>query len=118
MHNIKKITVNSFAWYKDNIASVVFIIFLHIAISYVVNLPYINIFTSLFSFLPWLIDWIAVVILFRPASTIILKAGLLLFVVNILFALLKIGQIVELIGNISYLMIATYILISLKEIKK
>jgi len=118
INKIKHPSQEIFLWYEKHIAKILLIVILHIASHYFVNLPYINIFTSLFSFLPFLIDWMAIIVLFKPRAKLILYSGLFLFMVDIIFSLMSVRSIAEQIGNVSYLMLATYVLISLKEIRK
>lgn len=117
MNRVKEYIFRTYKWYGSNMQKIIFVIGLHIVLSYLVNLPYINIFTSLFSFLPYLFDWIAILILFKPRKELILKVGLLLFVINYFFALIKINVILEAIGEVSFLMIGTYVIFSLRELR-
>lgn len=117
--NIAKIFIaKQYSWYVINLQKIIFVVGLHIVSSYVVKLPYINIFASLFSFLPYLVSWIAILILFRPKKELILKVGLLLFLVSFFFAVVKLNFVLEVIGQASFFMIGTYIILSLREIKK
>lgn len=118
MNRIKTFTAKQYNLYGANLQKIIFVIGLHIVLSYFVKLPYINIFTGLFSFLPYLFDWIAILILFKPRKELILKTGLLLFVVSFFFALIKLNIVLEVLGQASFLMIGTYIILSLREIRK
>lgn len=118
MNRVKEYIFRTYKWYGSNMQKIIFVIGLHIVLSYLVNLPYINIFTSLFSFLPYLFDWIAILVFFRPRKELILKVGLLLFVVDYFFALIKLNFALDVTGQISYLMIGTYILLALRELRE
>lgn len=118
MNRIKAFIARQYSLYVANLQKIIFVVSLHIASSYFVKLPYINIFTGLFSFLPYLFDWIAILILFKPKKELILKTGILLFVVSFFFTLIKLNVVLEILGEISFLMIGTYVLLSLREIRK
>lgn len=118
MNRIKTFISKQYSLYVVNLQKIIFVVGLHIVLSYFVKLPYINIFTGLFSFLPYLFDWIAILILFKPKKELILKTGLLLFAVSFFFALIKLNIVLETLGEVSFLMIGTYIILSLHEIKK
>lgn len=118
MNKIKKYFSKQYRWYKLNLQKIVFVVGLHLVSSYIVNLPYINIFTSLFSFLPFFLDWIAILILFKPAKESILKTALFLFVFGYFFQLLKVNFVLEVLGQVAFFMIAAYVILSLHEIKK
>ncbi len=118
MNIIKTYISKQYNWYVANLQKIILIAGLHIILSYFVKLPYINIFTSLFSFLPFLVDWIAILILFKPKKELIFKIGLLLFVASFFLALLRLKYVLEVLGEISFLMIGTYIILSLRELRK
>ncbi len=118
MNTIKEYFLRNYKWYSQNVPKIVFVVGLHIISSYIVNLPYINILASLFSFLPFFFDWIAILILFKPSKNQILKIGLLLFVFGYFVGLLKVSSVLEIVGQASFFAIATCVFLSLKEIKK
>jgi len=118
MNRIKIYFSRQYSWYVINLQKILFVAGLHLISSYFVNLPYINIFASLFSFLPYFFDWIAILILFKPKKELILRVGLSLFVVSFFFALIKLNFLLEALGEVSFLMIGTYIILSLRELKK
>ncbi|GEM_PF-5024315 len=117
MNRVKEYLSETYKWYGSNMQKIIFVIGLHIVLSYFVNLPYINIFTSLFSFLPYFFDWIAILILFKPKKELILKTGILLFAVSYFFALIKLNFVLEVLGEVSFFMIGTYVILSLREIR-
>lgn len=114
----KSQTVKFYTWFQNNLAKIVFIMVLHLVTSRVMNLPYFNIFASLFSFSPFLFDWIAILFLFKPRKETILVTGLSLFALSFIFAVFQLQTILEFLGEISYLLIGTYIIFSLRELKK
>lgn len=61
---------------------------------------------------------IAILILFKPKKELILKTGLLLFVVSFFYASIKLNIVLEVLGEISFLMIETYIILCLRELRK
>lgn len=104
-------------FYKENHVKIIFVYILHLVVSYLVNLPYINIFAGLFSFLPYLFDWIAIMVLFKPSRDLIFRTGIYLFIVSFFFSLFNLKNALEFLGGAIYLMIGTYIIFSLKELK-
>lgn len=116
--NIKNFFTGWYTWYDTNLAKILFIVLIFIASYYIVNLPYINIFTSIFLFLPYLIAWLGILALFRPKKDRILRAGIMLFAINFIFSLFRLRYISEILGDISYFMIATYIFITIKDMRK
>lgn len=118
MNKLKKFFTNIYPYYSKHVQKITFVIIVHFVSSYVINLPYINIFTSYFSFLPYFVDWVVILILFKPKKEIILKIGFLLFIVSFLFEVIRISFFLENLGQISFLMLGTYVMLVLKEIKK
>ncbi len=113
--NINKFLVQTFGWYESNLSKIILIIGAHFSISYIVNQPYINIVTSLFFFLPYVVDWILILILFNPKKIYLLKIGFILFFVSIFFALLKLDFVLEVFGQIIYLLIGTFVIMLIYE---
>lgn len=118
MNRVKEYLSEIYKWYGSNIQKIIFVVGLHFISSYFVSLPYINIFTSLFSFLPYFFDWIAILILFKPRKDLILEIGLFLFIIAFPLALLRMESFLEVIGGLSFFMIGTYIIFSLHELRK
>src|SRR5438046_848227 len=117
MNKIKNYFSKHYAWYSQNAQKVVFIVGLHFVSSYIVNLPYVNILAGLFAFLPYLFDWIAILILFKPNKELILKIGLFLFVIGYFVSLLKLNSVLEVVGQVGFFAIGTYVVLSLRELK-
>lgn len=114
---IKNLINKLYGFYKENHVKVIFVYILHLVISYFVNLPYINIFASLISFLPYLFDWIAIILLFKLQRNLIFKTGIYLFAIGFFFNLFNVKSVLEFLGGSIYLMIGTYVILSLKELK-
>ncbi len=115
---LKDYISRSYNWYKENHAKIIFVYIIHLVSYYLVNLPYINIIASLFLFLPYVIDWIVIMILFKPQKDLILKTGIGLFIISYLFVIVHISVALEFLGGMSYIMIGTYVILVIKEIKK
>lgn len=118
MDKLKNYFSKQYKWYSLNVEKIFFVVGLHFILLYIVNLPYVNIFTSLFAFLPYLFDWIAILILFKPNKELILKIGIVLFFVGFIFALVKLSYPLEILGQISFFLIGTYIILVAKEVKE
>ncbi|HSW98145.1 MAG TPA: hypothetical protein VLF89_10045 [Candidatus Saccharimonadales bacterium] len=113
-NSIKKIYLG----YEKNIAKILFILLLHFCVSSLVNLPYLNLINILIVFFPYLVDWVAFLILFRPQKELVLLVGICLFIPACIFAIIGFTAPLEISGDISYLLLATYIILSLTEIRK
>ncbi len=118
MKRIRKYFFKIYSWYGLNVAKIIFVVGLHFISSYVVNLPYINILTGLFSFLPYFFDWLAILILFKPSKNQILKIGISLFILGFPLALIRLNFALEVLGQASFFAIGTYVIMSLREIRK
>lgn len=117
MKLIKEYLSKKYNWYDINAHKIVLVVGLHLVSSFLLTLPYINLFAGLFSFSPYLVDWIAILVLFRPRKEMILKIGLLLFGLSYICTLTKVDFAVEILGQITFFMIGTYVVLSLKEIR-
>lgn len=115
--NVKNKFVKRYAWLQKNAMNVFIVVVMHLVTSSILSLPYFNLLYIVFGFIAFLIDWILVLILFKPSKENILKFGLSMFVISFPLAVVDAKWPVEMLGNFSYLMIATYILFSLKEIR-
>lgn len=115
--NVKNKLGKRYRWLQDNAMNVFVVIVIHLVTSSILALPYFNLLYIVFGFISFFIDWIIILILFKPKKENILKFGLALFILSFPLAVIDAKWPVEMIGNLSYLMIATYILFSLKEIR-
>lgn len=116
--NIINNIINLNLWLRNHSIKIFYIIVLHLTIVYISDLPYFNLIKIIAPSLVFFVDWIAILLIFKPKMDSILKIGIILFFINCVFAIVKIYVLVEALGNISYLLIATYIVLSLKEIKE
>ena len=114
----KLLVNNTILWIKAHIWQLAIVVTIHIIAIRIVNLPYINLITSLISFMPIIIDFIAIILLFKPKKEYLLYVGLGLFPLAALLSLVRVNRGVEMLGNLSYLFIFSYIALSLKEVKK
>lgn len=114
---IKDYFNRGYSWYRLNLAKIIFVASSYIVSNYLINLPYINIIASLLLFIPYLITWIVIFILFKPPKESILKVGIMLFIVDFFFAIIHINNALEFLGGASYVMIGTYVVLSLPELK-
>jgi len=112
-NNLNKV----YKWFQENAVKILTVIVVHMILSYIFTLPYINLVNIAFGYIAFFVDWIIILILFKPKKEYILKFGLALFILSFPLAVFDAKWSVEMLGNISYLMIATYILFSLKEIR-
>lgn len=105
-------------WYEENLSKIFLLLSVHLISTYISNIPYINLLNIYISYFVYVADWVFIVFVFKPNKELILKFGLSLFFFNFLISFLHKQQIVELLGNISYLLLATYILLSMNELRK
>ena len=115
LNNYIQISLN---WARKNIWRIIFIIIIHILITRILDLPYINIIRTVISFTAYLVDFILVLILFKPGKKYLLYIGLWLFPLSALLALVHAQTIVEMLSNLSYLFIIAYIILSVKEMRE
>lgn len=106
-----------YKWLQENAMKVFVVIVMHMVLTYLLSLPYLNLLNIFFGFIIFLIDWIIILILFKPGKENILKAGLWLFVIGFPFAVIDAKFSLEILGNVSYMLIATYIFFAFSEIK-
>jgi hypothetical protein len=104
-------------WIKKHREQLLYIAISYLATSYLLNLPYINLIKIYLSSFPLLVAWIISIIIFRPNKEKILVVGLSLFILNFFFSILHIHSISETLGEVSYYMIFTYVLLSLKDVR-
>src|SRR5882672_311884 len=117
----KKIAIylkSQYEWFKKNLEKLTFLIVVHFILIYLLNLPYINLLKILFAFLPYLVDWVVILLLFRPKKDFILKSALVIFLVSIIPGILSIAPVLEFFGNVCYMLVTTYIIYSLGEVRK
>src|SRR5689334_17373844 len=107
-----------YRWVKKNLEKFIILIVIHFLITYILNLPYINLIKILFSFLPYVVDWAVVLILFQPKREFMLKGAVALLVISFIPGLFGFQLVPEFLGNIVFMLIVTYILYSLPEIRK
>lgn len=101
--------------YESNLSMLLLLIAIYFTASFIVNIPYINLLNIYVSNILYLISWIFIVFVFKPKKELILKIALGLFVIDFFLMFLHGQNLVELLGNVSYLLLTTYILISIKE---
>ncbi|MCL5432845.1 MAG: hypothetical protein M1524_01895 [Patescibacteria group bacterium] len=114
---IKIPVTDTYQWIKLNIVKIMFTVFVYAVLAYVVNRPYLNIVRIAVSDLPFLVSYIVALILFRPKKESLLKIALYLLIPGFIFSSLRVEKITNPLGIFIYLMIATYLIFSLKEIK-
>lgn len=107
-----------YQWILKNKGKLFTIIIVHFLLTILLYLPYINLIYLVITFFQYLVDWILILVLFHPAKRKILIVGIALYGINYFLYLLKINSLVEWVGNVSYFMIATYVLFSIKELRK
>lgn len=105
-------------WTRRNLEKIILVIILHLVFSYLMSLPYLNLSVLVISFAQYLIDWIIILIVFKPKKELIIRVSLYLFAFSALFGLFKIEKALELLGALIYFLIFTYLVISVPELKK
>ncbi len=110
-NSIKSNIEKYYMWYEKNLAKLMLIIIIHFISYFISNLPYINIFTG--RYFPFIMDWIFILILFSPQKNIVLRFGLFLILLASIFGLLRLYPVTEIIGELSFAAIGTYIVLIL-----
>jgi len=103
-------------WIEKNIKNILIILSIHLIVLFIFTLPYFNILGTSLAFIPYVLDIVLILILFKPSKELILKAALFLFVLDLLLIILPISNLLEIFANISYFLLWTYIVLSLYEI--
>lgn len=103
---------------QSNIVKLLFIVAVDGVLYFLFQLPYINLFASIFSYLPHLITIVLIIIFFRPSKKSILITGMVLLVLSYPFLLANLQNISEPLGTLSYFFFSAYIVLMIKEIYK
>lgn len=115
---IKHFFVDFYNWTLVNERKIIFLIIVHFLVSFALRLPYVNLFRLIISPLVYVVDWIVILFIFRPKKENILKAGLLLVLLIFPFSFFSFKPPLEALGETAYLLIATYIIQSISDLKK
>lgn len=107
----------AYLYVQKNLVKILLVIVTYMTVQYLMTLPYINLLQIYVSYLPLILALVILVISLRPKKEIILMTGLVLFGLSYPFLLFKINIIAEVIGNISYLFIAAYLITCIKELR-
>lgn len=118
MKKYKLILKTWYNWVKNNINKIIIIAFIHTCLFLILKLPYINLINIYLSIIPYIIDIVLVLVLFKPEKVLLLKIGLVLFLFDFFLFFLDLQNLLEFLGIISYIFFMTYILLSLKEIRE
>jgi len=114
---ISNLTSKMFMWIQMQREKIFYTLIVYLVTAYLLRLPYINLITLYISFMPLLLTWIFILFVFKPKKDTILKFGLGLFLFNFFVTLVGISSVYEQLGDLSYFMILTYVLLSLREIQ-
>jgi len=106
-----------YLWISRRFMKLLAVAVIHETIQMVFKLPYINLLTQLLSFFPILLDWIAIYILFKPTKLMILHGAFLLLLAIIPFSIIHVNFILEQAGEFVFVLISTYVLLSLWELR-
>lgn len=114
LEKIKKIIVSlkqSPKFFRNNLAQVVFLIFLAQILFVLGRLPYINIISHYYFYALALL-WIVAIFLFKLHITMrmVLIAAIVAFVVAIPFVIIHLDSIADILGFIAYMLLLTYII--------
>jgi len=104
-------------WVLKNYQKLIILVVFHMLLEYLLNQPYINLIRIYLAFIPYILDLALILILFKPTKDILLKSAFILLLICFPLALIGINNVMEILGNISYVLIFTYVIISLKDLK-
>lgn len=88
---------------------------LFLLLNYLLTLPYLNLLVGIFKYFPHIISLFLILILFRPHKNVLLIVSSVLFVSAFPFLLLNLTPVTEGLGVISYFLLATYVVIAIRE---
>jgi len=84
-------------------------------LNYLLTLPYLNLLVGIFKYFPHVISLFLILIIFRPHKNMLLITSCILFISTYPFILLSLTPITEGLGVISYFLLATYVVIAIRE---
>lgn len=114
MIKLKKIA----EWIDCNITKILFLIGVNVSLILLSRLPYINLIGSQISFIPYVVNILLVITLFNPDKKHFLYFGLGLFILAIPFEIIGMSTVLNYFGNLSYFLIATYLVYSIYILKR
>jgi hypothetical protein len=112
----KKIYLKIYTFITTQFAKLVFIVIVFAILQYLLTLPYINLFASIFSYIPHLVGLILVLLFFRPTQISVLLTGLTLLAISYPFLLINVQSVSEILGVFSYFLLGAYVIMKIKEV--
>lgn len=108
----------SVQWGVAHANALFFLVVVHTMFGWILELPYFNIATAWISPLPFIVDTIVILYLFRPEKETFLKLAIAVFIASIPPAILHIERLVERLGEVVFFLLAFYMLASINEFRK
>lgn len=110
--------IHLLGWIQKNSLKIVVAIAIEALVLVFFSLPYLNIIGVYLAFIPYLVMLALISKLFQPGKEFFLITALALFGVSLLLQLSSLTFANEILGNISYFFIWTYLILSLSELRK
>ncbi len=105
-------------WLESNKIKLIIVVGVYAITTLLLLLPYVNLIKIYIPSLPTILCWILICFLFHPRKNHCLIAAFVCFLVAFLFTISNLQNISEIVGEVCYLLIATCIIISLKDTYK
>lgn len=100
---------------EKNNFKILLVVGLFFLLNYLLTLPYLNLLVGIFKYFPHVISLFLILVIFRPHKNILLITSCILFISAYPFVLLNFIPITDGLGVISYFLLATYVVIAIRE---
>jgi hypothetical protein len=100
---------------EKNNFKILLVVGIFFLLNYLLTLPYLNLLVGIFKYFPHVISLFLILIIFRPQKNLLLITSCILFISAYPFLLLSLTPITEGLGVISYFLLATYVVIAIRE---
>jgi len=103
---------------RGKFIKLILVVVSYLMLSKAIQLPYINILTIFFGYVPFLGALILGVILFKPKKEILLMGSFLAFIFIGIFAIFKMGSLYDSAGVIGFILVTMYMVRSMYTLTK
>lgn len=98
------------SWYEKNLSKLFLLVVIHSIVFSLTQLPYVNVIVLLFPGIVYFVDLIMIIFLFHPKKEYLLKTAVILFILAVPFSFVKLFDVVELLGQISFFLLVAFLL--------
>lgn len=103
---------------KKSSVKILMVIVCYVALYKIVKLPYINILTIFFGYIPFLVALILGIILFKPKKEYLLIASFVGFILLGILDMLHLILFYEAVGVINFILVSFYMIKSILDLTK